>query len=179
MTCEDFKNKLKKRNSFNKYRNYFISIGAVGIGLFFLYQLSFTDWYEIKKVTTKNIMPIWGIYGMSGLFILIGFYGFWRIPKTYELTCIRSVLPVDQKAQIISQILNDFKLKELERQGQYGHFEYVGRFRNKFDIYIFYDQCNFYFNAQQRDAGNDGGFIDFGTSKRVTHKIESKLVSYL
>ena len=179
MTFEDFTNKFRRINSFVKYWNYFISIGIMGFGLFFLYQLNFTEWYELKKLTTKNIMPMWGIYVMSGLFILLGLYGFWRVPKTYELTCIRSKLSIDKKDQIINQILNDFELQELERQEQYRHFKYTGPFLNKFDIYMFYDQSNFYLNAQQRDAGNDGGFIDFGTSKRVTQKIKSKLVSYL
>ncbi|MBT0554721.1 hypothetical protein D1Z97_09210 [Riemerella anatipestifer] len=83
------------------------------------------------------------------------------------------------KNQIINKIITEFKLNELERDEQYRHFRYVGRFRNTFDIYIFYDTNNFYLNTQQIDFGNDGGFIDFGTSKRVTKKIKNKIITFL
>lgn len=95
------------------------------------------------------------------------------------MTFIKSELSIDKKNQIINQIISDFKLNELEREEQYRHFRYVGRFWNTFDIYIFYDTNNFYLNAQQIDFGNDGGFIDFGTSKRVTNKIKNKIIAFL
>jgi hypothetical protein len=179
MTYEEFTNKFKKTNSFDKYWNYFISIAVIGVGLYFLYLLNFTEWYDLKKVTTGNIMPIWGIYVFCGFLILLGLYGFWRIPKTYEITFIKSDFSIDKKNQIINQIINDFKLNELEKDEQYRHFRYVGRFWNTFDIYIFYDTDSFYLNAQQIDFGNDGGFIDFGTSKRVTNKIKNKIITLL
>ena len=48
MTYEEFTNKFKKTNSFDKYWNYFISIAVIGVGLYFLYQLNFTEWYDLK-----------------------------------------------------------------------------------------------------------------------------------
>ena len=65
------------------------------------------------------------------------------------------------------------------KEEQYQHFLYVGRFWDSFNIYIFYDTTNFYLNTQQIEFKNDGGFIDFGTSNRVTKKIKSKINSYL
>jgi hypothetical protein len=177
MTYEDFSNRFKKTNSHDKIWNYFISLTVICLGLFFLYLLHFTQWYDPQKVTTKNATPIWGINVFCGLLILLGLYGFWRIPKSYEMTAIQSALSIDKKHQIINQIISDFKLNELERGEQYRHFRYEGRFWNTFDIYIFYDTENFYLNAQQRDFGNDGGFIDFGTSKRVTTKIKNKIMA--
>ena len=179
MTYEDFTNKFKKTNSFGKYWNYFISIAVMGVGIYFLYLLNFTEWYDFKKVTTKKIVPIWGIYAFCVLLIMLGLYGFWRIPKTYKIKIIKSELSIDEKKQIINQITRDFKLNELERKEQYQHFLYVGRFWASFNIYIFYDTTNFYLNTQQIEFKNDGGFIDFGTSNRVTKKIKSKINSYL
>ncbi|MBK9378237.1 MAG: hypothetical protein IPM86_08330 [Saprospiraceae bacterium] len=98
MTYEEFTNKFKKTNSFDKYWNYFISIAVIGVGLYFLYQLNFTEWYDLKKVTAGNIMPIWGINVFCGLLILLGLYGFWRIPKTYEMTFIKSEFSIDKKS---------------------------------------------------------------------------------
>lgn len=154
-----------------------MSVSVIGIGLFFIYLLLFTDWYTIKMATTKNIMPIWGIYILCGLLILLGLYGFWRIPKTYEITFIKSAYSIDKKREVVNQIIGDFKLNELEAIEQYRHFRYTGRFWNSFDIYIFYDSNNFYLNAQQIDFGNDGGFIDFGTSKRITNRFKNKILN--
>jgi hypothetical protein len=179
MTAEDFESKFQKTNSFDKYWNYFISILIIGGGLYFLYLLNFTEWYDSKKTTTTNAMPIWGIYIFIGFFIALGLYGFWRIPQAYKITLIKSVLSIEEKSIIIHNIISDFKLKELERDQQYWQLRYVGRFKNRFDIHMFYDPDNFYFNVQQIDSGNDGGFIDFGTSKRVTNKIKNKILAYL
>lgn len=179
MTAEDFESKFQKTNYFDKYWNYFISILVIGVGLYFLYLLNFTEWYDSKKTTTTNAMPIWGIYIFMVSLIALGLYGFWRIPQTYKITKIKSALSIEEKTLIIHNIISDFKLKELESDQQYRHFRYVGRFLNRFDIYIFYDLNNFHLNVQQIDSGNDGGFIDFGTSKRVTNKIKNKILAYL
>lgn len=178
MTYENFENKIKKTNSFEKYWNYFISFAAIGIGLYFLYLLNFTEWYNLKKATTKNIVPIWGIYLFVVFFISLGLYGFWRIPKTYKITLIKSEHSIKEKNQLINHLISDFKLNEIEREVQYRHFRYVGRFWNSFDIYIFYDINNFYLNVQQIDFMKDGGFIDFGTSKKVTNRIKRKILAY-
>lgn len=179
MTFEEFSKIFQKKNSFEKYWNYFLSVAVIAVGLFVFYLLLFTDWYAIKTITTKNIAPLWLIYCLGIMFVSLGLYGFWRIPKSYEITIIKSSIPIDKKDQIVNQILTDFKLIELENDEQYRQFRYVGRFWNSFDIFIFYDTKNIYLNAQQIDFGNDGGFIDFGTSKRVTIKIKNKILTYL
>ncbi|MBL0013021.1 MAG: hypothetical protein IPP30_04465 [Flavobacterium sp.] len=178
MTYEDFLNKFEKRNIFDKYWNYFICISIIAIGIFFISKFLFADWNQIKT-TTKDYFPKWSFIIFMSLLISLGLYGFWRIPKSYQITSIRSDFSILKKNEILNQIIKDFKLNELERNKQYTHFKYVGRFWNSFDIYIFLDAENFYLNAQQIDFGNDGGFIDFGTSKKVTHKIKSKILSYL
>ncbi len=177
MTYEKFKEKFKKSNSFDIYWSYFISIFLLGIGLFFLYLLNFTDWYELSKVTTKNIAPIWSIYFFCGLLILIGLYGFWRIPKTFGITIIKSDFSIDEKKQIVNQIINDFDLNEVEREEQYLHLIYYGRYSSSFVIYLFYDSNNFYMNVHHAIIMNNGGFTDFGASKRVANKIKSKILA--
>ncbi|WP_026904927.1 hypothetical protein [Pedobacter glucosidilyticus] len=107
MTYEDFIKKFNRTNFLDKYWSYFISIGALGIGLYFLYLLNFTEWYQLKKVTTKNITPLWAIYAFCGLFIFLGLYGFWIIPKNYGITYIKSDSPIDKKAEIINQLIHD------------------------------------------------------------------------
>lgn len=177
MTYEDFIKKFNKINLIDKYWNYIISIAVIGVGLYFLYLLNFTDWYEVKELTTKNIAPTWLIYGMSGFFISLGLYGFWRIPKRYEITKIESRHSKIDKEHIINQLISEFKLNRLEKEDQYHHFTYRGRFLSPFDIYIFYDDNNIYLNAQQYDY--NGGYMDFGTSKRVTNKIKNKIHSLI
>ena len=177
MTYEKFTVKFKRINAFDKYLNYLISIAVIGTGLFFLYQLHFTDWYSIKKETTKNIAPVWFINCFSAFFIILGSYGFWRIPKTYEITTIESTHSLSEKNQIIEQLISDFKLNQLEKVEEYLHFKYSGHFWNYFDIYIFYSRSHFYFNVQKRSYR--GGFIDNGASKKFTRTIKKKLLAYL
>jgi hypothetical protein len=179
MTYEDFVTKFKKTNSFEKYWNYFISIAVIGIGLSALFLLHFTDWHENKKALNENIMPVWGIDLSVGPLIFLGLYGFWRIPKTYKITSIKSDKTLAEKSNLINKIVAEFQFIILERKDQYYHFKYTGRFWTSFDIYCFYDAHNFYLNTQQIDSGNDGGFIDFGTSKRLNNKIKRKLLDKL
>ena len=179
MTYQDFLTKFQKKNSFDRYWNYFISISIISAGLYFIYLLHFTDWYEVKKVTTKSIAPIWLINTGSIFFILLGLYGFWRIPITYKVTFFESKVSIEEKNRIVNQIIKDFKLNELVNEEQYRHYRYVGRFWNSFDIYIYFDSNNFCLNAQQIEFGNNGGFIDFGTSKRVTNKIKRSIIAQL
>lgn len=176
MTYEQFTRKIKKKDALDRYWNYFIAIFFIGIGLCFLYLLHFTDWYAISSVTTENITPVWTIHVMSGLFIILGLYGFWRIPITYKVSPIKSDVSIEQKSDIIHQLINDFNLIELESEGQFHHFHYFGRYWSSFNIYLFYDSNNFYINAQEN---NKRTYIDFGTSKKVTNKIKNKIIELL
>jgi hypothetical protein len=177
MTYQDFLKKFRKINSFDKYWNYFLSFFIIGIGLFFIYDLLFTDNHETQ--TTENKVPKEYVYLLSCSFIVLGLYGFWRIPKTYQVNRIGSQLGINEKADILALLVTDFQLIELEREEQYRHFMYNGWLGNTFDIYTFFDTENFFFNVQQVDFGGVGGFIDFGTSKRVTRKIRNKILDKL
>jgi hypothetical protein len=179
MTYQEFLKKFKKTNSFDNKRNYFISITMICIGLFFTYLFVFTDWYESKDATMDNIIPRSGMYAFNLFFILFGLYGFWRIPATYKFTLIESKHSIEQKSDMLNLLIADFKLKELEYDEQYRHYYYEGRFWNSFNVHVFFDSNNFYLNSHQLDVQDNGGFIDFGTSKRVTNKIKRKIIAQL
>lgn len=49
MTYEDFTNKFKKTNSFDKYWNYLISIAVIGVGLYFCICLISPNGMTIRK----------------------------------------------------------------------------------------------------------------------------------
>ena len=93
MTILEFKNNIAKTNRIDKIFNYVITFSAIFGGLFFLYKLEFTEWYEIKSLTanvaSKKMIRIFFIF-----LITIGFYGIWRIPQAYifsQLKCIRQL----------------------------------------------------------------------------------------
>ena len=177
MTFENFQKRFHKKNTIDRYWNYLLSIAVIGIGVYFLYLLYYTDWYGIKTETTENIAPKWFINCFSGFFISLGLYGFWRIPKIYEFTKIESCHSNTDKELVINELISEFKLNKLEKGDQYHNFRYKrGFFRHYFYIYIFYDDNNIYLNAQQYDYR---GYIDFGTSKRVTNKIKRKILEHL
>lgn len=179
MTYEEFERKIRIKDLIGKFWNYLISVGVIGVGLFFLYLMNFTDWYERKAITTQNIAPVWAIYALVVFMISLGLYGMWRIPKSYKISWIPSEKSIPEKELVINSLVSDFKLYEHERDEDYRHYKYFGSCNNSFDVYLYWDKGSFYLNAQQNDSGVSGGFIDFGTSRRVTEKFKKNILSYL
>lgn len=174
MKLNDFKLKFKNKNKFDNNWNYIISSLAIIGGLFILYKLSLTEYYELKfsekkgKILSKNVIYFSGI-----MLILIGVYGFWRIPKLYKLYVINTNYDISKNKELITEISNKFRMELLENKNNYYCFIYYGKFKNPFNIYFFLENDKIFLNVQQIDY--DGGFIDFGNSKKVMSKIISEL----
>ena len=179
MNYEEFKNMLLKNGSITKYWNYFISIGAILLGLYCLYETNNTEFLNAYKAKHNKEYPTLVASAITTVLVFVGLYGFWRIPKTYEVKTIEAKTTVEQKVQIINRLVSDFKLKEIKSNEKYKHFRYVGRFWNRLDLFICFDTKNFYINAQQRELGAQSGFIDLGTSKKVANKISRAIRSYV
>lgn len=174
MKLNEFESRFKNENKFDNYRNYIISSLAVIGGLFILYKLSLTEYYELKflekkgKILSKNIIYLSGI-----VLMLIGIYGFWRIPKLYKLYVINTTSDTSINKELITEISNKFKMELCENEHNYYCFIYYGKFKNPFNIYFFLEKNKIFLNVQQIDY--NGGFIDFGTSKRVRNQIVKEI----
>jgi len=171
-----FYNKFKNDNAFDQFWNYLISILLILFGVFFIYHLHYTNWYEVKAAYQNDIAPKGLLYFGVLFMIIMGAYGFWRIPKLYKINTILTDKSISEKSRIIKLLAQELKLKELQKSKNYIHFRYRGPFWNPLDIYLFYDEEKICFNVQQYElASNRGGFIDFGTSKRLVIKMKRKL----
>lgn len=171
MTLKEFESKFRKENKQDNTWNYLISILAIIGGLFLFQKLALTNYYELKfeesngKILSKNFLNFSPL-----ILIIIGIYGFWRIPKLYSLTRVKCKRNRDENELLIEKCAQKFNMKLIEREEEFYSYLYVGKFRNPFHIYFFAEENeNILLNVQQIDY--DGGFIDFGTSNRVKNKI--------
>ncbi len=171
MTFKEFELKFSKENKQDNNWNYIIaSLATIG-GIFLLYHLFFTDWYEIKfqekngKILSKNIISLAYL-----ILLLLGIYGFWRIPNLYKFTKVKSNLARIENQELIKKSAKEFKMSILKENEEYYHYRYFGKLKNPFDVYFFADENgNILINVQQVDY--NGGYIDFGNSNRVKNKI--------
>ena len=177
MTYQEFEEKIKKEDASEKYGGYFTAILLLGMGFFIMYQLTFTNWYAEKQGTEENTASLWVLYIPPISLLLMGLYGFWRMPQYYKVTAIDSQKPVPEKKQIFDRIKADFKLSVFSETENYGHYSYAKRFGVQFGIYLLLTENGFYLNVQRINTGI--GITDFGSSKRATNYVKNKLVSYL
>ncbi|WP_373709363.1 hypothetical protein [Kaistella sp.] len=171
MTQKKFESKFKKENKQDNIWNYIISILTIIAGIFIFEKLAFTNYYELKfeekngKILSKNIL-----YLSSLILIIIGTYGFWRIPKLYFIKKIKGKSIRNENELLIIKCAQKFKMTLIEKEEEFYSYHYIGKFKNPFHVFLFADENgNILINVQKIDY--DGGFIDLGTSRRVKNKI--------
>ncbi len=102
------------------------------------------------------------------MLIFFGLYGFYRIPQDYKITKIPSNKTILEKTAIIKKYLQDMKILEETLEVNYFQIRYTNKFFNLIDMFVFFDNNNFFINVRQK-ANN--GYLDFGTGKRATRRI--------
>ena len=170
MTIEQFNQKIKKRDKFDDLLNYLTCIAFIALGLFFLYKIMEDGFNTSMKGVEKYkvlLLPL--------IFILPGIYGFWRIPKDYEVISIRSKKTKDEKLKIITDYLSDLKIEQKTVDNDFIECRYRNFFFNKVDLRIFIDEQEILFNAQGVDQSGAKGFIDFGLTRRATRRLKRYL----
>jgi len=166
MTIETFKHKIKKRSRFADILNYLTCSAFIVIGLYFLY-----------KVLNYDFNPLYGngqylVVLVSLIPLVFGFYGFWRIPKDYEVTCIYSTKSIEEKEKIIYEYFSTLKVVSKSLGTSFIECRYRNIFLNKVDLKIFIDEEKILFNAQGVDQSGSKGIFDFGLTNRATKKIK-------
>ncbi|MDO5617084.1 MAG: hypothetical protein Q4G16_12880 [Cruoricaptor ignavus] len=173
MTFQEFDLKIKRENRQDKIWNYMIATLAIIGSTFFLYQLTFSEWYEIKKLNGKSISKSI-LYLISLIFLLIGIYGFWKIPNLYKFTKIECTNNEIENQKFIKKTAKDLNMTLIEARDNFYHYHYFGKLRNPFNVYFFTDK-NIFINVKQIDL--NGGYFDFGISKKVRNKIIQKMTN--
>lgn len=170
MTQEEFQNKIRRNNLFGTYMSYFFCIGVICAGLFFIIKnLMDLDWHN------GNQVPDGLFYFFTAYLISMGLYGFWRIPAGLRIQTINCNLSTTKRQEILTSLIELMKLEKIEEKENYGRYKYTGRFWSPFDVFLLVDGDGFHINVQL--AAYDGGFIDFGTSRRARKKFITALES--
>jgi len=157
MTEQQFKNFIKRPDRIQDAINYIVCILAILAGIFFL---SLT--LQIITNRPKHALDIY-----TAIFLLsIGVYGFWRIPKDYEIITIISDKSLEQKRQITENYLLTLNVRNRFVSGDLYRIRYRNKFLNSVDLCVAFDEKQFFISAKGADDYRGKGIIDFGLTRR-------------
>ena len=174
MTIEQFNQKIKKRDKFDDLLNYLTCIAFIALGLFFLFEI-IDDGFNTSITGVEKYKGLF----LPLIFILLGIYGFWRIPKDYEVINLRSNRSKDEKSKIVNDYLSNLKIEQKTVDNDFIECRYRNLFFNKVDLRIFIDEQGILFNAQGVDQSGAKGFIDFGLTRRATRRLKKHIKANL
>ncbi|MEK6482554.1 hypothetical protein WJR50_33810 [Catalinimonas sp. 4WD22] len=172
MTVDQFKQELKEPEKTNDILNYLVCVFFIGFGIWMIGDLIINDFYHPRHKGNYLILlaPL--------LSIIIGIYGFWRIPKDYQIGCINSVKTIDEKWMVINEYLSQLKIRSKKIENNQIECVYRNKFFNSLVISVYLDENKVLFNVQSLDSVNKG-IIDFGLSKRATKRLKKFLENRL
>lgn len=169
MTLDEFQNKFKKNTRFDKYWYHGLCYLTIAGGLFMLYS----DWTNsIVESADKSFPHAFGFIFL----IVVGVYGLIVLRNKFKLTIWQNGLTKEKNLELIQYATSEMKKTTIEKADNYIYFIYrKAWWRMPYEIHLFADANLIAINVEGQDYG-DGGFIDFGASKR-TQKGILKLMS--
>lgn|SRR5690554_1595950 len=164
MTIEEFQNKFKRNKRFDKVWYHGLCIATIGFSLFMLYSI-LTD-TNIKIIGNKTFQ----FFGFVFLF-LFGAYGLFVLRKTYKLTYWKNDLTKEENIVLLSLTCSELLKRDIKLDDNVVHFLYKKSWwRIPYEIHLFAENNLIAINVEGLDL-YDGGFIDFGMSKRTRNRI--------
>jgi hypothetical protein len=168
MTFEEFENKFKRNTRFDKYWYHGLCYLIIGVGLFMLTALLTNSLIKFSGNRAFH-------YSMFCFLTLLGIYGLYVLRKKYKLTIWENVLPKDKNIELLQFLYSTLTNSTIVLSGNYVHFIYKKSWwRLPYEIHLFADNNFIAINVEGKD-NYDGGFIDFGASKRIQDKIVKML----
>ena len=162
MTTEDqFRKFIQRPDRIQDIVNYIICVLVILGGLFLLLIT-----FQIFAIRPKNDLDIF----VGTLLLVIGFYGIWRIPNSYNITKINSNITLEQKRQLIENYIKTVEVRQRFVTGNLFRIVYDNKFWNRIILSIGYDQNQILINAHSKGGAIGSGFIDFGLTKRAANK---------
>lgn len=162
MTQEEFESKFKKSTRFDRYYYHALCFAIIGFSLFVLFKL-LTD----KDSNSDKTPPYIGSIG----FLLLSVYGLFVLTKRYQLEYWKNNLPKEINIELLNRVCTELLRKNIIIEDNYIHFTYsTSWWRMSYDVHLFADENIIVINVVSVSTG-DGGFIDFGASKRTQNKI--------
>ena len=157
MTFEEFKVTVRKKNSFDRYWYYTLSIAVMLLSIVCLYLV----FEHPEKFKGSSIV----ICSLFSLLLLLGVFGFYFLPNRYKIVEIDSGLTLSSKKAILNALINEVGLPLFSEPEQYICFKLKTKWwQGNYNVHFFYDETKFAFSMQGNDL--DGGFIDLGATER-------------
>jgi hypothetical protein len=169
MTIDQFKEQVKRKDPFADISNYLMCIGFIMAGFYFYYQI-----LTMAKSDVAYVLLI-----IPTAIVSMGLYGFWRIPRTYDVVIVQSKTDIKVKLKIIHEYLSSRKAETKSRKNNFLDTSYVNEFGNKVDLRLYVDTQKILFNVQKGDQFKANRMFDFGVTRRASEKIESYLIENL
>ena len=164
MTLGDFQNRFKRNKRFDKYWYHGLCIATIGFSLFMLYSLA-----------TNSIVNFTGnkafhFFCFISLFLL-GIYGLFVLRRKYRLSYWYNDLPKEKNIELLNSVCSELMKSSVTFDDNNAYFVYrKSWWRTPYEVFLFVDKNIIAINVEGLDV-KDGGFIDFGASKRTQNKI--------
>jgi hypothetical protein len=164
MTFDEFENKFKRNVRFDKYWYHGLCYLTIGFGLFMLFALLTNSFIKFSGNRTFH-------YFMFSFLTLLGIYGLFVLRKKYNLTIVENSLTKEKNMELLQFAYSTLTNSTAQISDNYVHFIYrKSWWRLPYEIHLFADNNLIAINVDGQD-NYDGGFIDFGASKRTQNKI--------
>ncbi|WP_207420713.1 hypothetical protein [Desertivirga brevis] len=170
MTESEFKKKIRKGSRWDDGLNYIFCVFIVAFGLVFSYNIykngiTAPTGYRVLFIPLMCLVP--------------GLYGFWRIPKDYEVFTIKSEKSIDNKRAIVDSYLSTLKVETITEDQGFITCRYRNAFFNKVDLSILIDEEKVLLSARGVDQYGGKGFIDLGLTYRASKKLRKYMQASL
>lgn len=164
MTIEGFQNKFKKNKHFDKLWYYGLCFATIGFSLFMLYSISTGTNIKFSGNKTFHFL------GFT-FFLLLGIYGLFVLRKTYKLTYWKNDLTKEENIAVLNLTCSELLNNDIKLDDNNAYFVYrKSWWRMAYEVHLFADDNLIAVNVEGLDT-YDGGFIDFGVSKRTRNHI--------
>lgn len=166
MTVDQFKEQIKKKDPFANLSNYLMCVGFIMTGFYF---------YDLILTTAKSDLA-YVLLIIPTVILAMGLYGFWRIPKTYDVVIVQAKLDTKIKLKIVQAYLSGRKSEAKPSKHKFLEASCINEFGNKVELLFYVDSQKVLFNVQKGNRFRFGRMFDFGVTRRSSEKIKSYLI---
>lgn len=171
MTRQEFIRDTKRKRMFQKVFEYLLALLPTVAGLFFLYQVNFTDWLE--RQPSNNSIGIQGANIFSLVTLLMGLNGIRTVTKNYKIITIGSKLPADLKKEIVKKAAKKLNIRQVDIESNpYFLIKDGGLFGCTQEVRVYIDRWDFLIEVHSTSIG----IIDFGYRNRFIKKLKRELI---
>jgi hypothetical protein len=165
MSLEEFENKFRKKKRFDKYWYHGLCLVIIGFSLYVLYVVvteRFQDFSERDKLFLISVHTFLLVLGVYGLFVL---------RKKFKLTYWRNHFTKDENLALLHSTCSELAKADIKFDENSAYFVYQKKWWTTLrEVYLFADHNLIAINVEMLDI-SDGGFIDFGASKKTQNRI--------